>query len=334
MAIKGMSEDVVAAFEFDPFAAMNEGGQGSKPSGQSPSGRSASSPPAQRGQQPAAGAPESGAKPDSRTSTQQASRAATPGVPPSRDPTTGRWTSGQQPAAPAGRQPTQAAPAPEEGGNSVEELMNRLRESPAMFLAPSGPAAPEMGAPPPQQAPGGGAPDQVRWGYDYSRPWGEQRVDLPPQLLEAIFHEDRNVAAQGMSVLVNTMYNSIMNDIHTRVAEVLRNTPVMTSAVADMTSARQALKTKFYGKFQDLADPVGMQTVYTLAMNVANLYNQMGQQVDPMSDDFIEYVGNQALQMLGRARTQPQPRRQFATGGATREVNGQGNPFMEAIGMA
>lgn len=334
MAVRGMSDEVMSALEFDPFSALDNGSggqdQGQRPGGQSVSREASSQQPPARERTPTAGTP---------APAQQDVKPAKVPVP-GRDPSTGKFTAqpAQKPAPQPvpQRQPTQAAQPEPEAGNTVEELMNRLRESPAMlFSGASGQAAPDVGAPPPQQAPGGGAPgQQMQWGYDYSRPWAEQRVDLPPQLLDAIFHEDRNVAAQGMGVLINTMYNSIMNDVHTRVAEVLRNAPVMTSAVADMTSARQALKTKFYGKFAELSDPVGMQTVYTLASNIANVYQQMGQQVDPMSDDFIDYVGTQALQMLGRVRKQPEPRRQFQTGSATREANGAGNPFMESIGMA
>ena len=65
------------------------------------------------------------------------------------------------------------------------------------------------------------------------------------------------MAAQGMGVLINTMYNSIMNDVHTRVAEVLYHTPQMVSGTADLKVAQNQLKQKFYGKWPELNDPVG-----------------------------------------------------------------------------
>ena len=116
--------------------------------------------------------------------------------------------------------------------------------------------------------------------------------------------------------MINTMYNSIMNDVHTRVAEVLYHTPQMVSGTADLKVAQNQLKQKFYGKWPELNDPMGQTTVHTLALNIANMYQSMGQNVDPMSDDFVSYVGEQAMKMLGRTKPVQVPRRQFATGGA------------------
>jgi hypothetical protein len=185
----------------------------------------------------------------------------------------------------------------------------------------------------------GGSPTQPasagpRTGYDYSKPWAEQKVELPQQLVEAIFSEDRNIAATGMSVLVNTIYNGLMADMHTRVAEMMHLIPRMGSEQTELAVARNALKTKFYGRWPELGDPVGMQTVYSLATNIANVYQQTGQQFDPNSDEFIEYVGDQAMRVLGRASAQRQPRRSFQTGGGARESGNPDNPFMAAIGMA
>jgi hypothetical protein len=98
---------------------------------------------------------------------------------------------------------------------------------------------------------------------------------------------------------------------------------------------QRALRDKFYGRFKELQTQQGMQTVYSLAANVAQMYQNMGQPIDPMSDDFIEYVGNQAMRMLGITPRQRQaPRKQFQSGGGSRPANGSDNPFMEAIGMA
>ena len=64
------------------------------------------------------------------------------------------------------------------------------------------------------------------------------------------------------------------------------------------------------------------------------MYQSMGQNVDPMSDDFVSYRRGQAMKMLGRTKPVQVPRRQFATGGAGRENGASDNPFMSAIGMA
>ena len=214
-------------------------------------------------------------------------------------------------------------PGEPQGQNSVHELMERVKQA--------GPVIPST---PVQQDPGPRAqPNFPR--YDYSQPWKEQRVNLPPELLDAIFHEDRGVAAQGMEVLVNTMYNAIANDIHTRIAAVVHQVPQVLENMTDMRVGQRALRDKFYTKFPELGTQQGMQTVYSIAQNVAGLYQNMGQQVDPMSDDFINYVGEQARQVLGVASAQKAPRRQFQTGGGTRDGGGSnGNPFMEAIGLA
>lgn len=315
MAIKGIAQEVVSALDFDPFEALdNEGGTGGKDT--QPSAQPG-------GQRP---------RDESGRFTQEATtvKRATPAAPKATEVETGA-----KPVRPSGTTLPQQQQVEDDGSqeqqNSVAEMMQRLRDTPAAFLTPgsgqdagSGPAA----QPGVSQAPTPG------WAYDYSRPWNEQRINMPPQLLEAIFHEDRNVAAEGLSVLINTMYNSIMNDVHTRVAEVLYHAPQMTAQTADLKVAQNALKSKFYGSWPELNDPVGMQTVYTLSTNIANMYHSMGQNVDPMSDDFIGYVGEQAMKMLGRVRRQQaQPRRQFQSGGASRP-NGGGDPFMEAIGMA
>lgn len=345
MGIKGMSAEITDALNFDPFDALsNEGAGGTGPAD---SGTRGEAPLVQQRQ-------------DRQDRTAQPARQP-PQVPgePQRDPS-GRFVPRSQqppsaarasaaPAAPASRaapaSPTPPAPAPgqqpAEPVNAVAELMSRLKDTPLAFQS----AAPaDAGVPGTYQAPVPGAPGrsqaapaqpQTRFSHDYSRPWNEQKVDLPPQLLDAIFNEDRGVAAQGMAVLVNSMYNSIMNDVHTRVAEVLRNAPHMTASVASVTTGQQALKAKMYGAFPELGDQQGMQTTYALATQVANMYSQMGQTIDPMSDDFINYVGEQAMKVLGRVRkAKEEPRRQFSTDGAGREQFGGNNPFMEAIGMA
>jgi hypothetical protein len=171
--------------------------------------------------------------------------------------------------------------------------------------------------------------------YDYSRPWPEQRVNLPGELLEAIFHEDRDIAAQGMGVLINTLYNSLASEVHTRIAAILHQVPQYLENHTGTAMGQAALRDKFYGQFPHLATQQGMSTVYTIAQNVAALYQNMGQQIDPMSDDFIRYVGSEAERVLGLNQQRPAPRRQFQTGGGTRDGGGQGgNPFMEAIGLA
>lgn len=315
MAIKGMSEDIVNALQFDPFEAINDGGSdgGTPNDGQgTPAAR-------QPGTENQGGEKPINLRGERGRFTKDATRvppvARVPASQPAQVP----------PQVPAQTSPQGAAPVPQDGQrvNEVAELMGRLKEVPA-FAAPSQPAQQQ-----PQQR--GAGP---RTGYDYSKPWAEQQVNLPPQLLDAIFNEDRNVAATGMAVLVNTMYNSLMSDMHARVAEVLHAVPQLGEQQTEMAVARNQLKTKFYGRFPELGDQVGMQTVYSLATNIANMYQQTGQQFDPMSDDFIEYVGEQALRVLNRQGQQRSPRRQFSTGGATREGGGGANPFMESIGMA
>jgi hypothetical protein len=203
--------------------------------------------------------------------------------------------------------------------------MERVKAS--GFAVPQSPVAPAA----PQRGPAPNFPQ-----YDYSRPWSEQRVNLPPELLEAIFHEDRAVAGQGMEVLVNTMYNALANDIHTRIAAVLHNVPQALENMTDLRVGQRALKDKFYGKFPELNNQEGQSTVYSIAQNISQLYANMGQSVDPMSDDFIQYVGEEARKVLGiNPQPKPMPRRQFQTGGGTRDGGGSGgNPFMEAIGLA
>lgn len=321
MAIKGIAQEVVSALDFDPFEALdNSGGTGGQDSQQE----------RQTGQTGAGQRP----RDDSGRFTQEATtvKRATPAAPKAGEVEEQPLRSGR--SLPKQQQST--APPQDDGGeqqNSVAEMMQRLRETPAAFLSGIPGASQEAGSGPAAQ-PGGSQAPSPGWAYDYSRPWNEQRINMPPQLLEAIFHEDRGVAAEGLAVLVNTMYNSIMNDVHTRVAEVLYHAPQMTAQTADLKMAQNQLKQKFYGAWPELGDTVGMQTVHTLATNIANMYHSMGQNVDPMSDDFIGYVGEQAMKMLGRARRQgAQPRRQFQAGSSSRP-NGGGDPFMEAIGMA
>jgi hypothetical protein len=328
MAIKGFSEEIVQAMEFDPFAELGSDGGSETRAPRTP---------------PSPGAGGTGQEPDQSAGSRE------------RDPVTGKFLSGGTPMqrAKQGREATQGrdvspdgakpgqmrdafkvptAPTvrPDEPGdpsqsqNSVHELMERVKQ--AGPVIPSTPVQQQDASPRPQ-------PQFPR--YDYSKPWTEQRVNLPPELLDAIFHEDRGVAAQGMEVLVNTMYNAIANDIHTRIAAVLHNVPQALENMTDMRVGQRALRDKFYTKFPELGTQQGMQTVYAIAQNVAGLYQNMGQQVDPMSDDFINYVGEQARQVLGVAPQAKAPRRQFQTGGGTRDGGGSnGNPFMEAIGLA
>lgn len=327
MAIKGFSEEIVQAMEFDPFAELGSDGGSETRAPRTP---------------PAPGAGGTGQDQDQTAGGRE------------RDPVTGKFLSGGTPmqraaaanaakgrdVSPDGAKPGQMREAfkvpnaptvrPDEPGdpsqsqNSVHELMERVKQ--AGPVIPSAPIQQQDASPRPQ-------PQFPR--YDYSQPWKEQRVNLPPELLDAIFHEDRGVAAQGMEVLVNTMYNAIANDIHTRIAAVLHNVPQALENMTDMRVGQRALRDKFYTKFPELGTQQGMQTVYAIAQNVAGLYQNMGQQVDPMSDDFINYVGEQARQVLGVASAQKAPRRQFQTGGGTRDGGGSnGNPFMEAIGLA
>jgi len=298
MAIKGFSEDVVQAMEFDPFQALG-GDDGGVTDGRAPrardtgTGRYTKAPPSQA--IPAAPTVGRDVSPDGTGTQTRDTRVA--------------------PTAPV--RPVETA-APQ---NSVSELMERVQSVPL--------ASAVAATPPPQQP---SAP-QPRPRYDYSQPYSEQQINLPTELLQAIFHEDANVAAQGMNVLVNTMYNSMMQDIHNRIATILYNAPAYLENHSEMKMAQRALKDKFYGKFKELNTPQGQATVYSLAQNVAALYQNMGQSVDPMSDDFIDYVGNEAMKMLGLSRVAP--RRTFQTGGGTREGGGTGgNPFMEAIGLA
>jgi hypothetical protein len=106
--------------------------------------------------------------------------------------------------------------------------------------------------------------------------------------------------------------------------------------MTDLRVGQRALKDKFYGKFPELNNQEGQSTVYSIAQNISQLYANMGQSVDPMSDDFIQYVGEEARKVLGiNPQPKPMPRRQFQTGGGTRDGGGSGgNPFMEAIGLA
>jgi len=323
MAIKGFSEEIVQAMEFDPFAELGSDGGTEHRAPRTP---------------PTPGAGGTGQEVESGGGRE-------------RDPITGKFLSGGTPmqrakaqtqgrdVSPDGAKPAQMREAPrvptaptvrpdepveQQGQNSVHELMERVKQA--------GPVMPT--APVQQQEAGPRAQPQFPR-YDYTKPWAEQRVNLPPELLDAIFHEDRGVAAQGMEVLVNTMYNAIANDIHTRIAAIVHQVPQVLENMTDMRVGQRALRDKFYTKFPELGTAQGMQTVYAIAQNVAGLYQNMGQQVDPMSDDFINYVGEQARQVLGVAPTAKAPRRQFQTGGGTRDGGGSnGNPFMEAIGLA
>lgn len=322
MSIKGMSEEVVSALEFDPFVES----KGTISSGERP-------------------------PPPSPTPAARGGDSVPITGPAGRDPASGRFTPAGQPvqqgrtvpAAPTvGRDvgpdgtgfqrreaqgvPTPATVRPDEGGtttNSVEELMNRVKEA--------GPIAQPVPQAPMQQTRQPNFPQ-----YDYSKPWPEQNVNLPAELLDAIFHEDRDIAAQGMSVLVNTMYNALASEVHMRIAAILHQVPQYLDGYTSVSHGQQALRDKFYSAYPHLATQQGMSTVYTIAQNVAALYANMGQSVDPMSDDFIRYVGEQAERVLGvGAQPKPAPRRQFQTGGGTRDGGGiGGNPFMEAIGMA
>lgn len=324
MAIKGFSEDIVQALDFDPFAESGTDG------GTDTRAPRANLPPAPEGDQslapgrdPASGKFVPGGKQPAGTSEAARANARNEGRDVSPD--------GVKPGQPreALRVPTgpAARPGEPEGSpqNTVQELMERVKNS--------GFAVPQT----PVQQPSQGQPQRPNFpNYDYSKPWAEQKVNLPGELLDAIFHEDRAVAGQGMEVLVNTMYNALANEIHTRIAAVLHNVPQALENMTDLRVGQRALKDKFYGKFPELNTQEGQSTVYTIAQNISQLYTNMGQNVDPMSDDFIQYVGDEARKVLGIApQPRPAPRRQFQTGGGTRDGGGSGgNPFMEAIGLA
>jgi hypothetical protein len=335
MAIKGFSEEIVQAMDFDPFAELGSDGgtENRAPRAPVPGARDGTS----GGQQPAVPVPQKDPVtgrflPTGGTPTQRANAARN--AQPGRDVSPDGARQGQ--TREAQRVPTAPPVRPDEpvdpqggtppAGNSVQELMERVKQ-----------AGPVMPTTPVQQEPGPGQRPQPQFPrYDYSKPWTDQKVQLPAELLDAIFHEDRSVAAQGMDVLVNTMYNSLANEIHTRIAAIVHQVPQVLENMTDMRMGQRQLRDKFYGQFPELANPQGMQTVYSIAQNVAALYQNMGQEVDPMSDDFVNYVGEQARQVLGIAPApQRQPRRQFQPGGGTRNGGGSnGNPFMEAIGLA
>ena len=319
---KGLSDEVVNAMRFDPFEALGNddggdaGGQSDDRQANDEGGSQERKPSRQNAQDPA---PKANRRERDASSDGEGDEAKPKPQVKGKTP---------KPAAPAGDDSSN--PDEDDKPNSVAALMESLKNVPGFQPPAGGFQQPQAPQPPQQQQ----DQQQDRQGYDYSKPFQGRDIKLPPQLMDAIFNEDRNVAAQGLQVMVSTMYNSLQQEMHNRIAHVMQTLPPAIMQTSEVENGRKQLETKFYGKFPELNDVAGRATVLSIAQQVGNMYEKAGQRFDPLSDDFIDYVGSQAQQMLGRVRKKPAPRKQFQTGGGARSGMSDGSdPFMDAIGM-
>lgn len=197
---------------------------------------------------------------------------------------------------------------------------------------PQAPQQPQPQQPQPQ------APAPI----DYSKPYTQRPVTVPDTFMAAIFGEDPRAAAQAMNTLVGTLYNSILQEVHGQMGMMHSQMQAMPGTINEqvqLQNSQKALYDKFYGKHRELDTPAGRNMTTMIAANTLQAYQGMGVQVDIMSDEFLDYVANQARQAVGIAHPgmtpqKPQPRAtQFSTGGAARAGGEQSNPFADALGI-
>jgi hypothetical protein len=328
MAIKGISQEVSDALSFDPFEALGEASSGTRENSSQDN----------RSQQ----ADDTGQ--DARPAGGTGDRA------PQRDPETGKYTSRparqpQEEAAPTNKGPA-AQPGPDE--NPVSQFLAQLQKQ----MPGVGPVAPVPGALPiqvQQQQPAQPQRQQPQNGpdpFDYTQPFQPQDVTLPPDLIQAIFNENPQIAAQGLNTMVNVMYNGLRQEMYTRMVHAFATLPQMITGQVEGNSYKSRIQEKTYGRYPELNDQIGRQTVQACATQAVNAYRAIGQIPDMLSDDFIDYVASQAATILGRQtkfkrptqqQQRPQERRkQFQTGGGERRgvSSSGGDPFMEALGMS
>lgn len=311
-----ISDEVRDALTFDPFAELaNDGGQQQDNNQQQNNNG---------GQQDQTQQPQGNQVPQSNQNSQQ-QRQAPQQVPQSNQ-------NGGQP------------PVDQKTLNTVEQFMRGIQQPGQQPQPHQMPPQQQFQQPVPQQqyqppAPQQQTPQGQGRTFDYSRPPATSPVEIPPAILQQVFNENPQVAAQGLNTLVSTLWNSMLQEIHAHGANLSQQMQQMPQrAVQDfqVVSAQQQLREKFYSAHSDLSDPIGQNAVGSIANMVGQQYARMGQHFDPTSKDFIDYVATQARLMLGRQAPQQQqqqaPRRQFQTSGPARAGTGGGGPFAEAIG--